>query len=214
MLEFLSDLIKKHSYNSHNSFLFKLLMTQVYLRKLNNLTKAWFILNTFYETYNKFSIKQRFYIYCMFQELYMKLEEIDTYATHNKLKIKSIIKFEKLINKFYNKIHKNTCIVREYWLNFLTEKQKGMLNSNTINNNLKKINDKFNKLQIFFNEILKIHEDNQLVFYIYSCFLRNILNNDQSAENIIKILKDYKESNSAKPSINDEYYKVINNLFR
>ncbi len=184
-------------------------MTQVYLRKLNNLTRAWFILNTFYETYNKFSIKQRFYIYCMFQELYMKLEEIDTYATHNKLKIKSIIKFEKLINKFYNKIHKNTCIVREYWLNFLTEKQKGMLNSNTINNNLKRINYKFNKLQIFFNEILKIHEDNQLVFYIYSCFLRNILNNDQSAENIIKILKDYKESNSAKPSINDEYYKVI-----
>lgn len=207
MLEFISELIIKHSYNSHHSFLFKLLMTQIFLRKLNNPTRAWFILNNFYETYNKFSIKQKFQIYCMFQDLKIKLKKIDTFAIHDTLKIKAIIRFEKLNNKFYNKIHKNTFIVREYWQIFLNEKQKGILDSNIINNQLKKINSKFTKLQIFFNDIQKNYLDNQLIFFIYCCFLKNVMNNNKSAEYIFKLIRDYKENTSTK-MFNEEYYKV------
>ena len=208
MLQFISDLITTHSYNSHQPFLFKLLMTQIYLRKLNYPTRAWFLLNNFYESYNKFSIKQKFYIFYMFQELFAKLKKIDTFSTHNALKVKSIIKFEKLNNKFYNKIYKNTFIIREYWLNFLVEKQKGVVNYSLINGQLKRIYTKFQKLQTFFNEIQKIYEDNQLIFYIYCCFLKNVINNDSSADYIIKLLRDYKDNNSSKNVIDDEYYKV------
>ena len=78
LLEFLSHLIHKYSFDSHHDpFLFKHLIIQIYLRQLNNPTKSWYILNNFYEAYNKISISQKFYIFCMFQELQEKLKKDD-----------------------------------------------------------------------------------------------------------------------------------------
>ena len=228
LLEFMTEIIFKHSIKSHEyGFQFKMLTAQIFLRKLNNHTRAWFILSNFYETFNKFGVRQQFNIFCMYQELYETLQEGDTLSTHKAADIKKIIKLEKSNNKFIHKISKCTNRVKLFWLNYMNEKQKHRFLTKNINKTLHKINSKYNKLQIFFTEIQKLFEDNRNIFYIYCCFLKNIMNNEQLAEHITKLLKDNKkvsptmhntqnetnlETYSPIPNdfIDDDYYKMFN----
>lgn len=213
LLEFVCDLIYKHSIKSHIfSFHFKMLTVQIYLRKLKNITKAWFILSNFYETFNKFSIRQQFFIFCMYQELHESLQKDDEKATHPTAKIKKVIKLEKSNNAFIKKVIKCTNSVKLFWLTYMSDKQKCRLSMKEMNKNLAKINRKYQKLQIFFGEIQKLFEDNRSIFYIYCCFLKNIMNNEQFSEHIIKLLRDNKAITSDDKTLSDfideDYYKM------
>ena len=213
LLEFVCDLIYKHSIKSHNfSFHFKMLTVQIYLRKLKNITRAWFILSNFYETFNKFSIRQQFFIFCMYQELHENLQKNDEKATHPTAKIRKIIKLEKSNNTFIKKVIKCTNAVKLFWLTYMNDKQKCRLLMKEMNKNLAKINRKYQKLQIFFGEIQKLFEDNRSIFYIYCCFLKNIMNNEQFSEHIIKLLRDNKAMTSDNKTLSDfideDYYKM------
>ena len=57
-----------------------------------------------------------------------------------------------------------------------------------MNHILKLINRKYSKIQNFFDKIQKLYEDNSFLFYLYCCFLKNIMNNEQLGEHIIKLL--------------------------
>ena len=212
LLEFVCDIIYKHSIKSHNfSFHFKMLTVQIYLRKLNNITRAWFILSNFYETFNKFSIRQQFFIFSMYQELHEALQNCDDKSMHKMPKMKKVIKLEKSNNMFIKKITKCTNAVKLFWLTYMNDKQKFRFLIKEVNKNLSKINRKYQKLQHFFSEIQKLFEDNRSIFYIYCCFLKNIMNNEQFSEHIIKLLRDNKSLNTEKTSndfIDEDYYKM------
>lgn len=211
LLEYLAHLIQKHIISSNSSqFNFKLLMVQIYLRRLSNPTRAWFILSNFYETYNKFSAQSKFYIFCMFQELYERLILNDRRSNHSHSKIVSIINFDKINSEFHSRITKSTNLVKDFWVMFMNDKQKKLLNSSAFNSSLTRISNEFKALQSIFNTIQKQYEDNPLIFYIYCCYLKHIINNDHMAEHIIKLLREIKENKTHKDSsmIDDEYYKM------
>ena len=76
------------------------------MRKLNNITKTWFILLNFYESFNKFSLKQQFLFLKKFQELHEQLELENIHSINNQQNIKNIIKLDKSNEKFIRKITK------------------------------------------------------------------------------------------------------------
>ena len=221
LFEFLCEIIYKHSVKSHeNSFYFKLLTAQIYMRKLNNITKTWFILSNFYESFNKFTTKQQFYVFELYQELHENLEIEDEQSIHNRLKIKNIMNLEKSTGKFIKKITKCTNYIKNFWLNYMIEKQKNIFSIAKFNDSLFIINKKLKSLQIFFDKIQKNFEDNTFLFYLYCCFLKNITNNIQLSEHIMKLLlrntkkfsnEKTNNNNNTTDFIDDDYYKMINN---
>ena len=219
LYEFVCQIILTHSIKSHEkAFYFKLLTAEIYLRKLNNITKTWFILLNFYESFNKFSLKQQFYIFEKFQELHEQLEFEDIHSIHNRQNIKNIIKLDKSNEKFIRKITKCTSLLKQFWMLFLAGKQKRIISIENMNHILKLINRKFSKIQNFFDKIQKLYEDNSFLFYLYCCFLKNIMNNEQLAEHIIKLLLRNIHTNKATRNvskinidfIDDDYYKMTN----
>ena len=219
LYEFACQIILTHSIKSHEkAFYFKLLTAEIYLRKLNNITKTWFILLNFYESFNKFSLKQQFYIFEKFQELHEQLELEDIHSIHNQQNIKNIIKLDKSNEKFIRKITKCTNLLKQFWMMYLGGKQKGILSIENMNHILKLINRKYSKIQNFFDKIQKLYEDNSFLFYLYCCFLKNIMNNEQLGEHIIKLLLRNIYTNQASRNvskvnldfIDDDYYKMTN----
>lgn len=213
LLEFLTHLIQKIILNNQHisHFNFKLLLIQIYMRELNNPTKAWYMLSVFNETIHKLVIQQRFLIYCMFQELYEKLIYIDRYSDHDQTKFRSIINFEVNNVEFFKLIQSSTKLVKEFWLIYMNDKLKNILNTEAINRKIMEMNLNFTKLQIFFNEIQKLYEENPNVFFLYCCYLKHIAMDYKNADIIVNLLMDYKNNrNKVKIFIDDEYYKMTN----
>ena len=136
----------------------------------------------------------------MYQELHEALQNCDDKSMHKMPKMKKVIKLEKSNNMFIKKITKCTNAVKLFWLTYMNDKQKFRFLIKEVNKNLSKINRKYQKLQHFFSEIQKLFEDNRSIFYIYCCFLKNIMNNEQFSEHIIKLLRDNKSLNTEKTS--------------
>jgi len=144
----------------------------------------------------------------MYQELHEKIQRDDNICFHDNLKIKSVIKYEELNEEFISKVIKSTMLLKDFWILYMNERMRDVIYLSNLNSSLEKILVNYEDLEKFFNEIQKQFEDNKLIFYIYCCYLKNIINNDVLAEHLIKLLKDYKDNKNI-PPVDSAYFKVI-----
>ena len=89
----------------------------------------------------------------------------------------------------------------------MNERIRDVVNLSNLNSSLERIIVNYKDLQKFFNEIQRQFEDNQLIFYVYCCYLKNIIGDDILANHLIKLLKDYKDNKDLN-LVDSDYFKM------
>lgn len=216
LINFLVYLIEKHILsNQHISqFYFKVLLIQIYIRNLNNYTKAWFLLSVFNETFDKFSINQKFIIFSLFQELKEKLIIIDSNkSVVPQIEVIKLTEYDEVNTKYFKSIETITLIIKDFWLSFIQNKKNKLLDYNSFNDKIYLIDNKVKELSILEYNISTLNKSNTINNIIHNCFLKNLLNEYSLLnKSTISSLKLYNNKLSKKNIHNNEDEESTNDL--
>jgi hypothetical protein len=210
VFNFISNLIQKHclSHGQNQSLLFKMVLFKIYLKELNNITKAWNLIISINESINYLDIQQTFYIYVFFQEILNELQKIDTNNFQDNVKFENIIAFEVNNNEFFRLIELNTKMTKEFWQIYMNNRMKLTMNVISIENKLNEIEVGKKQLNKFFENIS--YEDNTKTCYFYICYLKHIVNNDSQSFELANSFESLNNKLQKENKYLDlEYYKML-----
>jgi len=140
----------------------------------------------------------------VFNNVYFKEKEKEKMAISSKF-VYDILRYEILFNDFMKKVKKCSNLTKEFWKNFIiTPKDMNMFfgTGMKIAETTIQITTTFVKMQFIFKNKL-------ILLKIYSSFIYHILNDLQSAETYLSIMREYMPTSSTASSYLDNEYGIL-----
>lgn len=196
---------ESHGHGHENeSFLIKILLCQVLIRKQNNIIKAFTILYSL-ATSLKLNTIERYKVYCLGQELHEKIKSKDLLLEYGYNHFNHIFEYEKVTINFFKYTELATKNLKKFWIEFITEKKKNSINSSLIINSLSEIYSINKSIQQEFLELYEYNKENAEFLFLFSYYLKNIVKNELLHEEILMKFKSVIKRDLFTPKIDENY---------